>query len=124
DTPRARPGVSAPHRETARARPGVSAPRRETARARSGVSAPRRETARARSGVSAPRRETARARSGVSAPRRSCIRPPSVQAGLMAPVTVDALVTGATGFVGANLARELLREGATVRVLASPGGDR
>ena len=42
----------------------------------------------------------------------------------MAPATTDALVTGATGFVGANLARELLREGATVRVLARPGGDR
>jgi dihydroflavonol-4-reductase len=37
---------------------------------------------------------------------------------------LDALVTGGTGFVGANVVRELLREGATVRVLARPGGDR
>lgn len=36
----------------------------------------------------------------------------------------DALVTGGTGFVGANLVRELLVEGARVRVLARPGGDR
>jgi len=37
---------------------------------------------------------------------------------------VDALVTGGTGFVGANVVRELLAEGATVRVLARPGGER
>ncbi|MBI2529347.1 MAG: NAD-dependent epimerase/dehydratase family protein [Candidatus Rokubacteria bacterium] len=37
---------------------------------------------------------------------------------------MDALVTGGTGFVGANLVRELLAEGQTVRVLARPGGDR
>jgi dihydroflavonol-4-reductase len=37
---------------------------------------------------------------------------------------MDALVTGGTGFVGTNLARELVRAGATVRVLARPGGDR
>jgi dihydroflavonol-4-reductase len=37
---------------------------------------------------------------------------------------MDALVTGGTGFVGANLARELVGAGATVRVLARAGGDR
>ena len=37
---------------------------------------------------------------------------------------MDVLVTGGTGFVGANLVRELLADGYTVRVLARPGGDR
>jgi dihydroflavonol-4-reductase len=37
---------------------------------------------------------------------------------------MDALVTGGTGFVGANLVRELLAGGGRVRVLARPGGDR
>jgi dihydroflavonol-4-reductase len=37
---------------------------------------------------------------------------------------MDALVTGGTGFVGANLVRELLADGASVRVLARKGGDR
>ena len=37
---------------------------------------------------------------------------------------IDALVTGGTGFVGANVARELVAAGATVRVLARPRADR
>jgi dihydroflavonol-4-reductase len=37
---------------------------------------------------------------------------------------MDALVTGGTGFIGANVARELIAAGATVRVLARPRGDR
>jgi dihydroflavonol-4-reductase len=36
----------------------------------------------------------------------------------------DALVTGGTGFVGANVVRELLREGVRVRVLVRPASDR
>src|SRR5580765_75257 len=36
----------------------------------------------------------------------------------------DVLVTGGTGFVGANIVRELLAAGAGVRVLARAGGDR
>jgi dihydroflavonol-4-reductase len=37
---------------------------------------------------------------------------------------MDALVTGGTGFVGANLVRALLAGGSAVRVLARQGGDR
>jgi dihydroflavonol-4-reductase len=37
---------------------------------------------------------------------------------------MKAFVTGATGFIGASLVRELLKDGATVRALARPGADR
>lgn len=37
---------------------------------------------------------------------------------------MNALVTGATGFLGAHIVRELLRDGAHVRVLARRGSDR
>jgi len=39
-------------------------------------------------------------------------------------MAVDALVTGGTGFVGANLVRELCARGASVRVLLRPASDR
>ncbi len=37
---------------------------------------------------------------------------------------MKVFVTGATGFIGASLARELLREGCSVRALVRPGSDR
>jgi len=39
-------------------------------------------------------------------------------------MSMKALVTGATGFIGSNVARALAAEGAQVRVLARPGSDR
>lgn len=37
---------------------------------------------------------------------------------------MKAFVTGATGFIGASIVRELLKDGSEVRVLARPGSDR
>jgi len=37
---------------------------------------------------------------------------------------MKAFVTGATGFIGASIVRELLKDGATVKVLARPDSDR
>jgi dihydroflavonol-4-reductase len=37
---------------------------------------------------------------------------------------MKAFVTGATGFIGASLVRELIRDGVSVKALARPGSDR
>ena len=66
----------------------------------------------------------------IPAVERACGAPgtdvghPRFEAASRPILSMDALVTGGTGFVGANVVRELLREGATVRVLAREGGDR
>src|SRR5207237_1573337 len=53
------------------------------------------------------------------------LRPPTNRSGLADAATMsNALVTGGTGFVGANIVRELLAQRRAVRVLARPHGDR
>src|SRR2546422_9723177 len=78
-----------------------------------------------RSGVWRPRgrwNEERHAQRSRIAPR---LRPPTECGGPAAAGTMtDALVTGGTGFVGANVVRELLAQRRRVRVLARPGGDR
>src|SRR2546430_8693804 len=74
--------------------------------------------------VAAPRRVKGRAPCATErdAPR---LRPPTECGGPAAAGTMtDALVTGGTGFVGANVVRELLAQRRRVRVLARPRGDR
>src|SRR4051812_5183774 len=41
-----------------------------------------------------------------------------------AQIDMKAFLTGATGFIGASVARQLLQEGYHVRVLVRPGSDR
>lgn len=49
----------------------------------------------------------------------SALRIPHSALGIM-----KVFITGATGFIGASLARELIREGCSVRALVRPGSDR